>query len=39
MVKDNQKINLLNDYLNGSAVLSGKPYSTFLFLFLRWPEP
>ncbi len=29
VVKDNQKINLLNDYLNGSAVLNGKPYSTF----------
>lgn len=29
VVKDNQKVNLLADYLNGTAVLNGKPYSTF----------
>lgn len=29
VVKDNQKINLLNDYLGGTAVLNGRPYTTF----------
>lgn len=28
-VNKNQRINTLNDYLNGSAVVDGKPFSTF----------
>ncbi|MGN6510977.1 MAG: SusC/RagA family TonB-linked outer membrane protein, partial [Chitinophaga sp.] len=29
VIKDNQKNNLLEDYLNGTAVLNGRSYSTF----------
>ena len=28
-VKDNERVNTLDDYLNGSAVVNGRPFSTF----------